>query len=135
MELLGLSVMSLAVLMYGVIPLFADLNRIHATNPAWTAHARFHVVTQVLTTTAVAAISLWLLWSPAIERSLGICLAAALSFAVLGSFFLSAALRRFYGGALSDAEGGIEKYRSVDLNLLNFGSAAVLLLIGRGILL
>ena len=129
MELLGLSVMSLAVLMYGVIPLFADLNRTHATNPAWTAHARFHVVTQVLTTTAVAAISLWLLWSPAIERSLGICLAAALS------FFLSAALRRFYGGALSDAEGGIEKYRSVDLNLLNFGSAAVLLLIGRGILL
>ena len=113
MELLGLSVMSLAVLMYGVVPLFADLNRTHATNPAWTAHARFHVVTQVLTTTAVAAISLWLLWSPAIERSLGICLA----------------------GALSDAEGGIEKYRSVDLNLLNFGSAAVLLLIGRGILL
>ncbi len=135
MEILGLAVMSLAVLMYGVIPLFADLNRTHATNPAWTQHARFHVVTQVLTTSAVAAISLWLLWSPDIDRSLGICVAAALSFAVLGSFFVSAALRRFYGGALSDEEGGIAKFRAVDLNLLNFGAAALLLVVGRVMLL
>lgn len=135
MQLLGLSLMSMAVLMYGVIPLFADFNRTHAANPRWPKHARFHVVTQVLTTSSVAAISLWLLWSPHIDRSLGICVAAVLSFAVTGGFFVSAGFRRVYGGALSDEEGGISKFRHVDLNAINFGSAALLLVIGRGLLL
>lgn len=135
MQILGLSLMSLAVLQYGVIPLFADLNRTHAANARWQAHARFHVVTQVLTTSAVAAISLWLLWSPHVEHSLGICVAAALSFAVIGGFFASAAFRRVYGGTLGDEEGGIPKFGRVDLNAINFGSAALLLVIGRVILL
>ena len=135
MQILGLSLMSLAVLMYGVIPLFADLNRTHAANPRWPKHARFHVVSQVLTTSAVAAISLWLLWSPNVERGLGICVAAVLSFAVIGGFFVSAAGCRFYGGALSDDEGGIPKLGKVDLNAINFGSAALLQIIGRIVLM
>ena len=135
MQLLGLAIMSLAILMYGVIPLLADLNRTHATSPRWPAHARFHVVTQVLTTSAIAAVALWLLWSPNIDRRLGICIAAVLSFCVIGGFFASAALRRHYGGALSDREGGIPQIRNIDLNSLNFGAAAVLLIMGRLILL
>ena len=93
------------------------------------------MVTQVLTTSAVAAISLWLLWSPHVERSLGVCVAAALSFAVINSFFASAALRQVYGGMLSDEIGGIPKFGAVDLNAINFGSAALLLVIGRVMLL
>lgn len=127
--------MSIAALMYGVIPLFADLNRTHAANPRWSKHARFHVVTQVLTTSAIAAVSLWLLWSPNVERSLGICIAAVLSFCVIGGFFVSAAFRQIYGGALSDEDGGIAKLGNVDLNAINFGSAAIVLVIGRVLLL
>jgi hypothetical protein len=135
METLGLILMSTAVLMYGVIPLFADLNATHAANPSWPVHARFHVVTQVLTTSSIAAVALFLLWSPAFERNLAVCLAAVLSFCVLGGFFLSALIRSCYGGALSDPRGGIPSVRGIDLNALNFGAAALLLVAGRGLLL
>jgi hypothetical protein len=131
MHLLGLVIMSLSILMYGAIPLLADLNQTHAMNPSWSAHARFHVVTQVLTSSSIAAVALWLLWSPNVDRDLGICIASVLSFCVIGGFFVSAALRRHYGGSLSDQEGGIPKVRSIDLNSVNFGAAAVLLITGR----
>ena len=135
MQLLGLAIMSLAILMYGVIPLFADLNQTHATNPRWTAHARFHVVTQVITTSSIAAVALWFLWSPTVDRSLGICIAGVLSFCVIGGFFASAALCSRFVGGLSDLEGGIPKARGIDLNAHNFGTAAVLLITGMFILL
>jgi hypothetical protein len=135
MQLLGLVLMSVAILMFGVIPILADLNRTHATNSQWPAHARFHVVTQVITTSSIAAVALWLLWSPNIERNLGICIATVLSFCVIGGFFASAALRSRYGGALSDREGGIPQFRNIDLNSLNFATAAVLIIAGRLILL
>jgi hypothetical protein len=131
MDILGLSIMTVGILMYGVVPLFADFNRTHAMNPSWTKHARFHVVTQVLTTTSIGLTALWLLWSPNIERNIGICIAAVLSFAVVGSFFVSAGFRNFYGGALSDAEGGMRKFRKIDLNAVNFGASALLVLVGR----
>ena len=127
--------MSIAILQYGLVPLLADLNATHATNPKWSSHARFHVVTQVLTGAAIAGLALYLLWSPGIDREAGVCLAAALSFCVLGAFFSSAVLRRFFGGTLSDADGGIAKVRNVDLNLVNFSVAAVLLVAGRWLLL
>ena len=135
MQTPGLSLMSLAILMCGAIPLFADLNRTHATNPGWPPHARFHVVTQVPTTSSIAAVALWLLWSPSIERSLGICIAAVPSLCVIGGFFAGASLRRRYGGALSDTDGGIPKLHKLDLNSINFGAAAVLIIAGRLILL
>ena len=127
--------MSLAVLMYGVIPLFADLNRTHATNPRWPAHARFHVVAQVFTTASIAMVALWLLWSSGIVRSLGICIAVVLSLCVIGSFFAGADFRNWYGGVLSDKDGGIPKLNKFDLNSINFGAAAVLLIAGRLLLL
>ena len=86
-------------------------------------------------TSSIAAVALWLLWSPSIERSLGICIAAVPSLCVIGGFFAGASLRRRYGGALSDTDGGIPKLHKLDLNSINFGAAAVLLIAGRLILL
>ncbi len=135
MQIFGLVLMSIAILQYGIIPIFADFNRSHATNPYWTSHARFHLVWQVFTTTSLAIVALWFLWSPDVERSFGICIAAILSSCIIGSFFLSALVRKWYGGALSDVKGGLAKIGNIDLNLINFSLATALLVIGRIILL
>ncbi len=134
-QTLGLVLMSFAILQYGLVPLIADLNTTHALNPEWPLHARFHVVTPALTGAAIAGVALFLLWTPHLERRVGVCLAVVLSCCVLCAFFVSALFRSFYGGALSDAEGGIPKARGIDLNTLNFGSAGVLLAAGRLLLL
>ncbi len=127
--------MSIAILQYGLVPLIVDLSSTHARHPKWPKHARFHVVTQALTGSAIAAVAMYLLWSPKIQPGMGVCLAMVLSFCVLGAFFVSAAFRSLYGGSLSDEEGGVENKFGIDLNLLNFGFAGVLLVAGRLLLL
>ena len=134
-QTLGLTLMFIAIAQYGVIPLLANLNSTHASNPTWPLHARFHVVTQALTGAAIAALAMYVLWAPGIARSTGVCLAVALSACVIGAFFTSAAFRSLYGGALSDSVGGIPQVRSIDLNALNFGVALLLLITGRWLLL
>jgi hypothetical protein len=130
-QTLGQLFMSIAIVQYGVVPLIADLNSTHATNPRWSTHARFHVVSQVVTGASIAALAMYLLWSPSVGRGMGVCLATALSTCVLGAFFVSAACRSLYSGTLSDVEGGIPKTRGVDANAVNFGIAFTLLIVGR----
>ena len=130
-QTIGTVLMSVAIVQYGAIPLVADLNRTHATNPLWPKHARFHVVTQVTTGLAIASVALFLLWSNRLSRADGLCIATVLSICVLGAFFISALLRSVYGGSLSDEQNGIRKVRGVDLNTVNFGTAFFLLIVGR----
>ncbi len=129
---IGQILMTIGILQFGVLPLVADLNRSHATNPQWPAHARFHVVTQVLTSGGVAAAALYFLWSERVEPGLGACIAALLSAVAIGAFFISAALARRYGGQVTAGTGvGAVRVAMIDGNVINFGSAAVIILLGR----
>ncbi len=132
--MIGMILITVGILMYTLIPVLADLNRTHATNPNWPSHARFHVVTQVVTTFAIGVIALWYLWTPTIDRSTGMAISVVLSFAVLGGFFVSAMFKSLYSGELSDKEGGIPKTFSIDLNALNFGFSAVFIIAGSLVL-
>src|SRR6202042_1908945 len=63
-NLIARILLSLAALGYGLATIKADFNKSHATNPAWTPHARFHVVWQVSTYAGFGLLALALIWAP-----------------------------------------------------------------------
>jgi hypothetical protein len=89
----------------GIMPVFIDLNRTHATNPLWTGHARFHLVQQVFTLLPAAAIELALLWYPGAAFHARFYLAALLTATSLAGFLVAVFTRSLYGGTLHDPNG------------------------------
>jgi hypothetical protein len=89
----------------GIMPVFIDLNRTHATNPLWTGHARFHLVQQVFTLLPAAAIELALLWYPGAAFHARFYLAALLTATSLAGFLVAVLTRPLYGGTLHDPNG------------------------------
>lgn len=89
----------------GIMPVFIDLNRTHATNPLWTGHARFHLVQQVFTLLPAAAIELALLWYPGAAFHARFYLAALLTATSLTGFLVAFCSRPLYGGTLRDPNG------------------------------
>lgn len=128
----SLVLITIAVLQFTLLPLVADLSPSHAANATWPPHARFHVVTQVLATSSVGIVALYFLWSGRVDATLGMCIATALGATALGAFFLSWATARFYGGSVRP-DGGFAatRWSRIDGNVANFGSASLLLLVGR----
>ena len=139
---LGRGLMSVATLMYGVVPLVVDLTETHVFHPDWPAHARFHMVWLLAQLTLTAGLALVLIWrkpppgdalalaSGAPEARLArIRLAAGLGFISLGSFYTSAITAPLYGGALAEP-GGVAPVWGLDANLVSFSAALVLLLAG-----
>jgi hypothetical protein len=96
---------TLVAVMISVGPIFADLNKTHATNPLWTPHARFHVVWQVLSQTGISLVILYLLWTHATDYTTHIWVAAILNYVWGVSFYATLASMPVYGGALKDVNG------------------------------
>src|SRR5207244_3156752 len=62
---------TLVTIGWAVLTVVADFNKTHATNPAWTPHARFHVVWQISSYVGFGLLAFALIWWPgalAVER-------------------------------------------------------------------
>src|SRR5580698_6228957 len=97
--------LTLAVLGFSAGTIKADLNSTHATNPAWTGHARFHVVWQILSYAGIGLIALYLIWAGGPMGLQRLYLAAALAVAIYGAFFATVFSRALYKGSLYDQNG------------------------------
>lgn len=127
--MLGRIMMTVATLMYGVVPPFVDLTETHVFHPDWTPHARMHMVWLLGTNTAIAMVALYVLWRHKSSLAVGVRLAGVLGLCVYGGFMLSALAASFYGGSLSD-KGGVPPVLGMDANILAFSLALLLLLVG-----
>lgn len=123
------------VLGQGIIPLFVDLNRTHATHPLWPGHARFHVVWQTITASLTGAFIVWLLWWHGPEEAARFYLAAILTAIPLLGFLAALAARRLYAGALHDPKGiqplilqDGDPPLAVDMNAVLVIAAAIILI-------
>ena len=116
---------TLATLLYGIAPLFADLNATHVLNPEWTPHSRVHMVWLLGTNSCIAAVALWLLWFRA-----QLVLSAILGFCVMAGFWIAVATSDLYGGALSSVRGIDSKILGIEGNAFVFGIIVILLIAG-----
>lgn len=104
MYLLTQILLTAAAAGYSLIPVLADFNKTHATNPAWDPHARFHIIWQVSSYVGVAAIALYLIWfGPADKQRLW--LALCLAVCMYGGFFTAVSTMRWYKGTLFSDNG------------------------------
>lgn len=97
--------LTISVFGCSIIPLFADFNKTHATNPTWTGHARFHVVWQCLSYGAIGVLSFYLLWFfPELNKQ-HLYLVALLNAFVYVGFFGAYLSMPVYGGKSFDDNG------------------------------
>ena len=128
-NLIGRILMTLATLMYGLIPPFVDLTETHVFHPDWTPHARMHMVWLLGTNTSIAMVALYFLWLHQSSLILRVRLAGVLGLCVYGSFMLSAFTSPLYGGSMGD-EAGVPLVMGLDANIFGFSIALTLLLTG-----
>jgi len=96
---------TLVTIACAVLTVVADFNKTHATNPAWTPHARFHVVWQISSYVGFGLLTFALIWWPgplAVER---LYLAASMSVIVYAAFFGALIAMPIYGGSAYDKNG------------------------------
>ncbi|GAB5452933.1 MAG: hypothetical protein Hals2KO_32610 [Halioglobus sp.] len=132
MQSLGKILITLSIAIFTFIPPIADLaTTTHVFHPGWMPHARVHTVWLLGLTSSIGLVALYLLWKRKPDADTGLNLAAVLAACVYGAFFLSAITASLYGGALTDAEGGIaNRIFGLDANVFTFSVASILLMAG-----
>lgn len=137
-EINGLAriLLTITTIGFSIVPMFADFNKTHATNPLWTPHARFHVVWQVLSYGGIGFISLLLLWRDGSDYSSQLYLVLGLCASVYVAFFTTYFAMPVFGGKAFDDNGYLPipvKFGglriNMDLNFTVFGTFLLILVV------
>jgi len=113
-----------SIILYAIAVPFLEINTTHVFNPDWTPHVRIHEVWQLITNTSIGILCLWLVW---VKKETKI--SAILSLLITGGFLLAFALQEFYGGSMKYLDGSEKTLLGINIGVLGFGIAFILLLL------
>lgn len=116
------SIITFSVLLYAFVVPFLELNETHVFNPDWTPHVRIHEVWQLFTNTGIGIFCLWLVW---VKKETKI--STVFSLLVTGGFLLAFILKELYGGSMKYLDGSEKTLLGVNIGILGFGIAFILL--------
>lgn len=116
-------IITFSILLYAIAVPFLEINDTHVFNPDWTPHVRIHEVWQLITNSGIGLLCLWLVW---VKKETKI--SAILSLLVTGGFLLAFALKEQYGGSMKYLDGSEKTLFGINIGILGFGIAFVLLL-------
>ena len=133
-EKIAAVLLTLTAVIYGVIPLIVDISPTHILHPAWSPHARFHVVWQISVNTMLGLLTVLLIWWPGVNRPLRLKLGALFGCIALGGFVVAAVTRQLYGGSFSEP-GGVPPVDGMDANVLVFTPTIAIQLVGLALAL
>ncbi|WP_296385999.1 hypothetical protein [Winogradskyella sp.] len=115
-------IVTLSVLLYALVVPFLEINDTHVFNPDWTPHAKIHEVWQLITNSIIGVLCLWLVW---IKKETKI--SAILSLIITGSFLIAFIFQNYYGGSMKYLDGSEKTLIGINIGILGFGLAFVLI--------
>lgn len=113
-----------SVILYAIVVPFLEINDTHVFNPDWTPHVRIHEVWQLITNSSIGVLCLWLVW---VRKETKI--STILSLLITGGFLLAYILQDLYGGSMKYLDGSEKTLLGVNIGVLGFGMAFLLLLV------
>ncbi|SNR83663.1 hypothetical protein [Lutibacter flavus] len=118
------SIITFSIILYAVTVPFLEINNTHVFNPDWTPHVRIHEVWQLITNSAIGILCLWLVWVKNETK-----ISTVLSLIIIGGFLLAYILQDFYGGSMKYLDGSEKTLLGINIGVLGFGIAFILLLL------
>lgn len=118
------SIIIFSIILYAVAVPFLEINNTHVFNPDWTPHVRIHEVWQLITNSAIGILCLWLVWVKNETK-----ISTVLSLIIIGGFLLAYILQDFYGGSMKYLDGSEKTLLGINIGVLGFGIAFILLLL------
>ncbi len=112
-----------SVILYAFVVPYLEINDTHVFNPDWTPHVRIHEVWQLLTNSGIGILCLWLVW-----KKSEILLPTILSMLITGGFLIAFFIKDTYGGSMKYLDGSEKTLLGINIGLLGFGIAFLLLL-------
>ena len=113
-----------AVILYAFVIPYLEINDSHVFNPDWTPHVRIHEVWQLLTNSSIGFLCLYLAWFKNDLRLSGL-----LSLLVMGGFLLAYTIKDSYGGSMKYLDGSENTILGINMGVVGFGLAFVLILL------
>lgn len=112
-----------SIILYAIIVPILEINETHVFNQDWTPHVRIHEVWQLITNSVIGCYCFWLVWFKNNVKT-----SAILSLLITGGFLLAYSLQNYYGGSMKYLDGSEKTFLGVNIGLLGFGLAFILLI-------